>query len=144
MKPLKIVLTTITSLLVIACTINDPIHTAQIDDEDYGIGGTGIVGTVTGFGSIFINGVEVEITEQTQLTLNGIPKEDYQFAIGETIEILTSDNNNYTHALKANIRHEIIGPVTGYDSTDNSLEILGQKILLQDIPWVNRMIAAQK
>lgn len=132
MKSLKTLLMLIVSLLVIACTANGPIHTAQLDEEDYGIGGTGIVGTVTGFGSIFINGVEVEITDKTQLTFNGASVKEHQFSIGETVEILAIDDSDYTLAAKANIRHEIIGPITGYDSTNNSLEILGHEVLLQN------------
>ena len=30
-----------------------------ISDDDYGIGGTGIIGTISGFGSIIVNGIHI-------------------------------------------------------------------------------------
>ena len=38
-----------------------------------GLGGTGIVGEITGFGSIFVNGVEIEYDSDTPFTINGTP-----------------------------------------------------------------------
>ena len=132
MKLIKLGLISLVSLLLVACVSTQPEQLAALDDDDYGIGGTGIVGTVTGFGSIFVNGVEIEITQQTRLTLNGQSVDDHNFSIGETVEVLTENANAYTNALQLNIRHEVIGPVTSWNPTTAMLEILGQQVQLSD------------
>ncbi len=132
MKLIKLGLISLASLLLVACLSTQREQLAALDDDDYGIGGTGIVGSVTGFGSIFVNGVEVEITRQTRLSLNGQAVDDHDFAIGETVEVLTQDANPYTDALQLNIRHEIIGPVSDWNQATAILEILGQQVQLVD------------
>lgn len=122
----------IISFLVIACTVNDPLQIAANDEDDYGIGGTGIVGSVTGFGSIFVNGIEVEITDQTVISVNGQGVKEYPFQIGDTVEILARDAAAFTHALRLNIRHEIIGPISSWDKQRQLMQVLGQKIQLAD------------
>jgi hypothetical protein len=104
----------------------------MVDDDDYGIGGTGIVGSVTGFGSIFVNGIEIEIDERTPITVNGRQVTQHDIAIGETVEVLATDSQAYTHAARLNIRHEIIGPVSSWDATSGSMSILGQLIRIEN------------
>jgi hypothetical protein len=36
-----------------------------------GLGGTGILGKVTGFGSVFVNGIEIEYDDKTIYTIDG-------------------------------------------------------------------------
>ena len=128
MNIIKPVTLGLASLLVAACIATQPGQLAATDNDDYGIGGTGIVGTLSGFGSIFVNGVEVEIGPQTRLTVNGQGVQDHPFSIGETVEILAADANPHTHALRLNIRHQIIGPLADWDPVNGIAVILDQKI----------------
>ncbi len=128
MKPLRFLLMLVISVLVIACAAKDPLRIASNGEDDYGIGGTGIVGTVTGFGSIFVNGIEVELSDQTTLGVNGQRVAEHPFQIGETVEIRVADAASYTHALTLNIRHEVIGPVASWDQERQLLQVLGQQI----------------
>ena len=41
------------------------------DSGGNGLGGTGIVGEITGFGSVFVNGIEVEYNAKTPFSING-------------------------------------------------------------------------
>lgn len=143
MNPLKLLLTIVSGLLVIACTLKDPLLLTANEEGDYGLGGTGIVGSVTGFGSIFVNGVEVEISDQTRLSVDGRQVDDYSYAIGETVEILAANNASHTTALQLNVRHEIIGPVSSWDDKTNSMQILGQRIQVPENsgPWsIDQMV----
>src|SRR5580698_2173075 len=50
---------------------------------DRGIGGTGIVGTITGFGSVFVNGLEVAYAPGTPMTVDGVAEPDAALRVGQ-------------------------------------------------------------
>jgi len=76
-----------------------------------GLGGTGILGKITGFGSIFVNGIEIEYDNETAFTIDGKTAVSQQLEIGDVVEVLTTDANKYTQARVINLRHEVIGKV---------------------------------
>ncbi|MBE9563620.1 MAG: hypothetical protein IMF17_00140 [Proteobacteria bacterium] len=136
----------ITVLLLIslaACTSNN-LNMAATDDEDRdiglggtgmladtgsGLGGTGITGEITGFGSIFVNGIEVEYDSGTPFTIDGETAEPQQLEIGDIVEILTVDARQHTEAQIINLRHEVIGVVESVDPHTYSFNINGQSII---------------
>ncbi len=76
-----------------------------------GIGGTGIVGVITGFGSVFVNGLEVGYTASTPLTVDGMPETDAAPQVGQLAAIVASEDNGL-HAVSIDLRHEVSGMVT--------------------------------
>jgi hypothetical protein len=78
---------------------------------DRGIGGTGIVGVITGFGSVFVNGLEVAYTPATPVTVDGVSEPDASLKVGQLATIVASDDNGF-HAVSIDLRHEVSGPVT--------------------------------
>ncbi|UUZ77687.1 DUF5666 domain-containing protein [Polaromonas sp. P1(28)-13] len=52
-----------------------------------GIGGTGIVGVITGFASICVNGVEVHFDAGTPVSDNGQPGSARQLAVGQVVAV---------------------------------------------------------
>lgn len=139
-----IILSSLLTLLS-ACATNHKTSLAA-NEEDYGIGGTGIVaennglggtgiiGEITGFGSIFVNGIEVEQGTKTVISVNSQQVEQYNFHIGEVVEILTLDDKSHTGALQINVRHEVVGPVSFIDHDKSQLIILNQTIISEAIP----------
>ncbi len=127
-------------LLIAACAANQPVQLTGNEEDEFGIGGTGIIagnqqgagiiGQITGYGSIFVNGIEVESGNKTSISINGITVKTHDFEIGEVVEVLSVDTNEHTQAQHINIRHEVIGPVSSYDSDQASATILGQQIQL--------------
>ena len=79
--------------------------------SDRGIGGTGIVGVITGFGSVFVNGLEVAYTSTTPLTVDGVPDPDAALRVGQLATIVASDDHGL-NAVSIDVRHEVSGPVT--------------------------------
>lgn len=79
--------------------------------SDRGIGGTGIVGVITGFGSVFVNGLEVAYTSTTPLTVDGVPDPDAVLRVGQLATIVASDDHGL-NAVSIDVRHEVSGPVT--------------------------------
>ena len=103
--------------------------TGLLANNDIGLGGTGITGTITGFGSIFVNGVEIEYNNQTSYTLDGKNTQHRTLQIGDVVEVLTTNLKQHTHAHIINIRHEVIGQVDSVNLKTSSFTVLGQTIL---------------
>ena len=103
--------------------------TGMLANSGSGLGGTGIVGVITGFGSIFVNGIEIEYNNKTPLTVDGKSSSDRQLAIGDVVEVLTVDNKQHTDARIINLRHEVIGKVESVNPATSSFTVLGQTVL---------------
>jgi uncharacterized membrane protein YgcG len=146
MKILKLFCLISILLALSSCTGGTRTYLAADDDEDYGIGGTGlvaqnlggaavgIVGEITGFGSIFVNGFEVENDDSTIISVNGRKVLKHEFEIGEVVEVLTPDERPLTNAALINVRHEVIGPVSEIDRARNRFTILNQNVLIENLP----------
>jgi hypothetical protein len=142
MKTLSNLLSIFTLLFIAACANQQSLQLAESDDDEFGIGGTGImagnqqgsgiIGMITGYGSIFVNGIEVETGNKASISIDGIKVKDHDFEIGEVVEVLSQDTKAHTQAQHINIRHEIIGPVSHYDSNQATAVILGQRIHLSE------------
>jgi hypothetical protein len=142
MKTLSTLLIIATILFIAACANNQTMQLTASDPDEFGIGGTGImagnqqgagiIGMITGYGSIFVNGIEIETESQATISIDGNKVKAHDFEIGEVVEVLTVDTNAHTQAQHINIRHEIIGPVSHYDAGKQSAVILGQTIQLSE------------
>jgi len=101
--------------------------------SDRGIGGTGIVGVVTGFGSVFVNGLEVAYTPSTPLTVDGVADPDAALRVGQLAAIVASDDHGL-HAVSIDVRHEVSGPVTsvstGGGPGGGTLVVAGQRVAI--------------
>lgn len=94
-----------------------------------GMSGTGVLGTITGFGSIFVNGIEIEYDDETVFTVDGEAAELQSLVIGDVVEVLTTDDKTYTQAKMINLRHEVIGRVESVEPQMYSFTVNGQSIV---------------
>jgi len=111
---------------------------------DSGLGGTGIVGEITGFGSIFVNGIEVDYDSDTAFSVDGKAAEYQELEMGDVVEILTTDANDYTQAQVINLRHEVIGKVDSVQPETLSFTVHGQNIVQvekESLPEVGATVA---
>ena len=99
-------------------------------DDASGLGGTGLVGEITGFGSIFVNGVEVEIADDTRLSRNGVPLQQYDFAIGDVVVVSAGARGDMTVASSIRIDTVVAGPVQQVDLAERRFRVLGQQVQL--------------
>ncbi len=92
-----------------------------------GIGGTGkSVGTVTAFGSIFVNSIEYETTG-VPIIVNGVTVNESALDIGMKVEV-TSENGK---AISITYESEIKGPVeSNFDPATSSFTVMGQTIIV--------------
>jgi hypothetical protein len=106
--------------------------TGMVADTGNGLGGTGIVGEITGFGSIFVNGIEIDYHEGTPFSIDGKPATMPELNIGDVVEVLTTDNHKHTQAQQINLRHEVIGQVTSVNNKDASFSVHGQTVYMPE------------
>lgn len=127
---LNYLLVSVFSVLLISC--------GGGSTQTAGIGGTGITssGSITGFGSIFVNGVEYETGSNTNVTLNGSGVQVTDLKLGMTVTVRGTLNQDKItgSANTVMITSELEGPVGATpveDTTNNSktFSVLGRTII---------------
>src|SRR5262249_44911542 len=102
-----------------------------------GIGGTGaiagdigLVGVITGFGSICVNGVEVHYDSGTPVTVNGQPAAADALALGQTVAVRAAGAGNEARAQAISVLDAAVGPVTAVDRIAGIVHVVGQGVRL--------------
>jgi hypothetical protein len=101
-----------------------------------GIGGTGIradadlglVGVITGFASICVNGVEVHYEAATPVTVNGEAASTQALALGQTVTVRALGSAVEARAHSISVLDAAAGPVTDFDPRSNTARVLGQRV----------------
>jgi len=119
------------SFFIIACTSSG-------DDVTAGIGGSGRVasGSITGFGSVFVNGIEFN-TDSAIFDVDGSTGTESDLSIGMIVQVSGSINADGLTGTASNITFddELQGPITavtdiGNDGVKKSLAVLGITIII--------------
>ena len=103
------------------------------DTAGVGTGGTGsfVVGSVTGFGSVFVNGVRYEDTGARVVDDDGTVKvlgtDDNPLKVGMVVELTgtVDDSGTVRKATQIAYGAEIKGPVTAVDAAAGTFEVFG-------------------
>lgn len=97
-----------------------------------GIGGTGVVyGPITGFGSIFVNGYEIDIAS-AGITADGSDVTESALKMGMVVKV-NGDfdaNNLIGTATAVTYKDNLEGPITSIDIANNQLVVLGQTVIV--------------
>jgi len=99
-----------------------------------GIGGTGISqGSITAFGSVWVNGVEFD-TSNASILRNGSSVTQSDLAIGMVVTVDGSVNSDGVSgtATSVNYSNELQGPISAKPN-DNSLVVLGQNVIIDNL-----------
>jgi hypothetical protein len=102
--------------------------TGQIAGSTPGIGGTGIIGTVTGFGSIFVNGFEVDFAPDLPVTFKDRTVRPNALRIGQVVAIEAEGSGKRLRARRLTVRHEVAGPIERIDPARRMASVFGQRI----------------
>ena len=114
-------------------------------DDEGGIGGSawlndapggdgiGIIGTITAFGSICVNGVHIDYGPDTPVEVNGRAGDPEDFAIGQVVEasVEKAADGRFT-ARRIAVRNAVVGPVTQIDDSRRRVRIAGQVVLVPE------------
>ncbi len=126
---------TTTFLLVLLGTLSLGACNSTTNLADGGIGGTGIsAGTVTGFGSIYVNGVKYETTPDTLYQRNDAAALEDEFNVGEVVVVDWEEQDEGTRvATQVSFAALLKGPVTTAPGPGaNTVEVLGQTVVTDE------------
>ena len=105
---------------------------------------TETTGVITGFGSVFINGVEYE-TDGTTVTTddtNAASEADLQVGMVVTLNGSVNDDGSTGTASAIHYEEQIKGPLDSIDLAANTLNVLGQTIVFDDLTNFDNLILA--
>ena len=92
--------------------------------------GSGVAyGPITGFGSIFVNGVEYA-TSNAQIRIDDQPGAESQLLVGEVVTVtgsVNSDGKTGT-ATQVTFSSDVAGPITRIDTAGGTFVVLGQTV----------------
>ncbi|HEB88927.1 MAG TPA: hypothetical protein ENI85_05090 [Deltaproteobacteria bacterium] len=95
-----------------------------------GTGGTGIFGLVTGFGSVCVNGLEVEYDSGTRIRRDGEAASVSDLSVGQTVRILTSKDRPL-FASRIDVETAVSGPVDRVDPASRRVWVMDQPVELR-------------
>lgn len=93
-----------------------------------GIGGTGIVGIITGFGSICVNGIEIQYNQSTPVDLNGDKGSAKELAVGQVVAVEAAGAGGQMRARSISVRDLVMGPVSNVTGNRCEIQVLGQTV----------------
>jgi len=117
------------SVLVVAC---DP---ENIDLAGGGIGGSGVTsGPISGFGSVFVNGLELD-TSDASFTINGVTGNEDMLDVGMVVTVYGDLDNDALDGTATHVAFDfdVIGLVEAIDKTLNHIEVAGQSVTYDDL-----------
>lgn len=102
--------------------------TGMTAQEGSGIGGTGIVGLVTGFASVCVNGVEVEVEPDTPVGRDGQDLSLRELSVGQVVVVRAQGTGDEVRAQRIEVMDAVVGPIEQMDPGRRQLRVLGQRV----------------
>ncbi|SCK26620.1 DUF5666 domain-containing protein [Vogesella sp. LIG4] len=102
--------------------------------EPEGFGGTGIVGTITGFGSIRVNGLEVQFQPTTPVDSNGQAMPAANLGIGQVVVVEAAGSGQQLVAQRISVSYPLVGVVTRVDLPHRMMYVMGRPVSIAGLP----------
>lgn len=99
-------------------------------DQDEGVGGTGILGIISAFGSIVVNGVHIDYEADTPVSIDGEAGAPNDFGIGQLVAVEAEPMGERYQAHLVEIQHVVVGPVERVDTDARRFTVLGQIVVV--------------
>ncbi len=88
-------------------------------------------GPITGFGSVFVNGVEIEIPSGTRIEVEGESKTEQELRIGMVVKVeWEKDASGRAAAKSIKYADDVQGPAQNIDPVAGTLTVLGQTVIV--------------
>ena len=95
-------------------------------------GPIGVVGVVTAFGSLCVNGLQIHYEDDTPVTVNGRPANPPQLAPGQVVAVEARSAGGRLAAQSIAIVRVLEGPVTRVDAGARTLFVMDQPVRVTD------------
>lgn len=102
--------------------------TGQTAQEGTGLGGTGIVGVVTGFASVCVNGVEVEVQPSTPVRRNGASADLKDLEVGHVVIVQAEGVGPTVRARRIELVDTLVGPIGSVHPFRREIVVMGQRV----------------
>ncbi len=91
-------------------------------------------GPITGFGSVFVNGVEIEIPSGTRIEVEGESKTEQELRIGMVVKVeWEKDASGKAAAKSVKYNDDVQGPVQNIDTVAGTFKVLGQTVIVDKL-----------
>jgi hypothetical protein len=90
---------------------------------------TAIVGAITGFAGLCVDGIAVAVDRPIHMLVDGAPRQSETLHLGQIAAIEARGPQDALSAVSVSVRHEVSGPVTAAPS-GGTLEVAGQRVAL--------------
>ncbi len=120
------------AILLMACAGSSGDQFVGIDRG--GVRDRVVIGVVTGFGSIFVNGVRYS-TDVAEIEIDGQPGTDTDLRLGQVVTIDAELAGTTTGALSVHYESNAIGPAAAIDMASGMLTVLGQEVVVTTETW---------
>jgi Domain of unknown function (DUF5666) len=108
---------------------------AALEVAERGIGGTGIVGVVTGFGSVFVNGMEIRYDDSAPVDIDGSASSAAALRVGQLVAIQAEGPVSAPYARAISVRSAVAGRIEALELGSGMLTIGGQTVLVPEGTW---------
>lgn len=105
-----------------------------------GIGGTGIVGTLTDFGSLIVNGLRVVVPDGLSVETALGPIDQQNLAIGHSLTVEADETGGTLTARRVAIAHPVIGPIQTIAPGDRMISVAGVRVRVQPEMIADRIV----
>jgi hypothetical protein len=113
-----------------------PVVISPLDQtSDRGIGGTGIIGVVTGFGSIFVDGMEIRLDDPAAIDIDGNTAPASSLRAGQMVAIQAEGPANAPLATTVSVRSMVTGRIDAIEVGSATLVIAGQTVSVAEATW---------
>lgn len=98
-----------------------------------GVTGTGVSsGPITGFGSIFVNGVQYDLSG-ADITVNGVPATEAELKVGMIVKLRGERSGATGSAVEVEFDSDVKGMVHSVDAASSRLVVMGQTVLVDNL-----------
>lgn len=124
-------LATIGAGLLAGCTTDTEVVENTRPPAEGGIGGTGIIGTLTGFGSLLVNGLRIELPDGLKVSsaLGALDPDD--LTVGHLLTIEAETRDGTLLARRVDLAYPVIGQVEATSAAGNMFRVAGVSVELE-------------
>lgn len=112
-----------------------PVSLAPAITADRGIGGTGIVGVVTGFGSVFVDGIEVAYDNSATVDIDGGVSSVSALRAGQLVVVQADGSVASPYAKTISVRTAVAGRIDALERGSGTLTVAGQTVAVPEGTW---------
>jgi len=114
---------------IVALTVSCGGGGSSANNSSSGMSTVMSTGVITGFGSIFVNGIHFQTSSAT-IRKNGQVVDQSQLAVGEVARIKgqANESDETGNAEEVDVDESVVGPISGIDTTNGLVTVLAQTV----------------